>query len=112
MGPVRNSGQTAVAAPPVSSVPAPSPAPIYVGSNGYIHGIDGMLDQISGALVKQAMPIIQQDRSMQETIGYGAGKALAKPLWVLSGIAAVWVGWQIYQSRYPRVRRRTRRSTR
>lgn len=87
---------------PAPSSTAPSSPPITVDSNGYIHGIDGMLDQISGALLRQArteiLPTLQNDRALQTTIGRAAGKALAKPLWVIAGIAAVYVGWTIWQS--------------
>jgi hypothetical protein len=118
MSPVRHlhplsSGQ----ATPPSLTPAPVPASqtpansqIYVGNQGYIHGIDGMLDQISGALVRQAMPIIQGDAQMQQNIGYAAGRALAKPLWVMAGIAAFYVGWSMYKSKPKTRSRRSRRS--
>lgn len=88
----------------------PSSSDVSVGANGYIHGIDGMLDQISGALLRQAkteiLPTLQNDRALQETIGRAAGKAMAKPLWVIAGIAAVFVGWTIWQTSDIRVERR------
>lgn len=95
---------------PSTTPPPPSSSDVSVGANGYIHGIDGMLDQISGALLRQAkteiLPTLQNDRALQETIGYAAGRAMAKPLWVIAGIAAVFVGWTIWQTSDIRVERR------
>lgn len=89
------------APPPAAATPASSD--IRVGANGYIYGIDGMLDQIAGACMRQAktelLPVIQQDYKMQATVGRAAGAAMARPLWVIAGIAAVYVGYKIYQDR-------------
>lgn len=94
-----NTSATVTPATTSSATPAAS-SNISVGANGYIHGIDGMLDQISGALLRQAkteiLPTLQNDRELQMTVGRAAGKAMAKPLWVIAGVAAVYVGWVIW----------------
>lgn len=99
--------------PPATPPVTPPTADVRVGENGYIHGIDGMLDQISGALVRQALPIIQRDKDLQVTvggaIGTSAGRVLAQPLWIIAGIAAVYVGWQIFK---PHTRENPRRNPR
>lgn len=91
---------TAPLAPPAAATP-PS-AEIRVGADGYVHGIDGMLDQIASALMRQArteiLPTLQRDRTLQATIGAAAGRELARPLWALAGIAAAYVGWQFWRA--------------
>jgi hypothetical protein len=85
-------------------VPSPAPrlppsAEIRVGENGRIHGVDGMLDQIAGALVKQArpllvndvIPVLRHDANMQTRIGSAIGQAVAaeyKP-WIVLGAGAL-----------------------
>lgn len=75
----------------------PRSAEIVVGEDGYIHGIDGMLNQVARAFVGQAMPVVQQDREMQARVGAAIGAELARPVWLLAGVAAAYVAWQIYQ---------------
>ncbi len=78
--------------------PTPPSAQIRVGENGYVHGIDGMLHQIAGAFVKEAMPTLQRDKAMQITIGQAAGSKIAEPVWWLAIIAAIVGGVYIYNS--------------
>ncbi len=70
-----------------------------VGTDGYIHGIDGLLNQISGALVRQAkteiLPTLQSDTAFQRTVGSAVGAEIAKPLWFLFGVAAIYAGWKM-----------------
>lgn len=77
--------------------PPPS-AEIRVGENGRIHGVDGMLDQIAGALVKHArpmlledvLPVVRSDVQMQQRIGAAIGKTMADELrpWIVIGTVA------------------------
>lgn len=86
--------------------------------NGAITGVDGMLDQIAGALARQAAPVVRQeimplildDADMQQRVGEAAGRALAdewRPMaWVVAGSFAVLaisagtaVAWSIYSSK-------------
>lgn len=72
-----------------SRSPAPSvpeSARIYVGERGYIHGIDGMLSQVAGALVGQAMPHVSADHEMQARVGRAIGQEIAKPLWTIAAV--------------------------
>lgn len=86
-----------------NGVQTTDPAPIVVRSDGSIAGIDGMLDQIGGALVRQfrteLWPVVRADTQLQQTVGSAAGRELAKPLWALAIIAGVYVGWKIYKKR-------------
>lgn len=77
----------------------PESSQIRVGENGYIHGVDGMLDQIGGALMKHAGPMIvrdvlpafQQDKQLQVTIGAAMGRSIAEELqpWIVVGVGAI-----------------------
>ena len=77
----------------------PESAQIRVGENGYIHGVDGMLDQIGGALMKHAgpmivrdvLPAVQQDKQLQVTIGAAMGQSIAEQLqpWIIVGVGAI-----------------------
>jgi hypothetical protein len=77
----------------------PSNAEIRVGENGYIHGIDGMLDQIAGALARHAGPVFQKDIlpavrrdvELQERIGAIVGDEIASRLspWLFIGAGAL-----------------------
>ena len=81
----------------IPSAPPPS-AEIRVGENGRIHGVDGMLDQIAGALVKHArpvlledvLPVVRSDVQMQQRIGAAIGKSMADELrpWIVIGTVA------------------------
>lgn len=91
-------------------VPATDAAPeVGVRPDGSITGIDGMLDQISASLARQivpairdtVVPVLQNDRQLQTTVGRAAGaeigRQLAGPLWTLAIIAGVYAGWKIYR---------------
>lgn len=83
---------------------------LSVMPDGRISGIDGMLDQISGSLAKQVvpllrteiLPILQNDLRLQATIGAAVGREVARPLWALVAIAALYGGWKIYAQTKPR----------
>jgi len=74
---------------------------ITVLPNGAISGIQGMLDQIAGALVRQArvelLPVLQADQNLQRTIGSAIGEKIAKPLWVIAGTVVLYAGWKVYR---------------
>jgi len=101
-GSVSGAPATPGASPPRSPV-----ADVEMDDTGHIQGIDGMLDQIAGALARQAAPIIRQeilptlqrDRAMQRTIGAAAGAAAARklmlPAVVLSLAAVAIAGVQV-----------------
>jgi hypothetical protein len=86
-----------------TSVQTPDPAPIVVRADGSIAGIDGMLDQIGGALARQfrteLWPVIRADQALQQHVGRAVGRELAKPLWVLAGVVGLYVGWKVYKGR-------------
>lgn len=77
----------------------PESAQIRVGEGGYIHGVDGMLDQIGGALMKHAgpmivrdvLPVVRSDQGLQTRIGAAVGEAAASELapWVALGAGAL-----------------------
>lgn len=119
-GAFRPAGQTAVAASSNTT-----PAPAGIGPDGRIAGIDGMLDQIAGALVRQAtpyvqsqiLPALQSDRALQMTVGAAAGQAAAQTLrpWVILGtvsLAAIAITSIVAASRKTQARRTTRRRSR
>lgn len=116
-GPI-GSAPITTSSPTMAPAPAPTsaPAPVTVGADGRISGIDGMLDQISGALLRQAkteiLPTLQNDRELQTTVGRAIGKSLANPLWVMAGVAAVYVGWVIWSNSQKPRSNPARRSTR
>lgn len=109
----------------VSAKAAPTSA-IGVAADGRITGIDGMLDQVAGALVRQATPVVktqilpalQQDKALQGTVGTAAGVAMADQLrpWVILGAVSLVAiaGTMLYRSIHSRNRRssRSRRSAR
>lgn len=86
-------------AQPATPAPAPTP-PIQVAENGYVYGIDGMLDQICGALARQGkhewLPVLQRDKDLQATVGASIGRELAKPLWVIAFLIAGYAGYKIW----------------
>lgn len=83
------------------NVPPTAPASPTPQSDGRIAGIDGVLDQIAGAVTRQVvpivrdtvLPIIQRDKELQKTvgeaIGRGAVRSLRPFLWVIAGSVAV-----------------------
>ena len=108
-------------ASPPPAAPAP-PADIRVGDNGYIHGVDGMLDQIASALTRHAvpalreqiLPVIQADQTMQARVGQAAGSAMAQRLlpWIVVGVSAVGVLAAVEVMRYRRERAQQQASPR
>jgi len=100
--------------PPVTAAPT-TPAGPQVGAGGRIAGIDGVLDQIAGAISRQltpiiqntVLPILQRDKELQKTIGEAAGrgavKALRPFLFVTAG-ALVFIAWTYYRSKQPAAR--------
>jgi len=84
----------AAAASPVGSRPDER-ADIRVGPNGRVEGVDGMLDQIAGALVKHARPVlledvlpaVRSDVQMQQRVGAAIGKTISDELrpWIVLG---------------------------
>ncbi len=92
---------TTIGVRPAGQAPA-QPAPsIDIAPDGRLSGVDGLLDQISAALMRQVGPIVtndvlpalQQDRELQrilgEGIGRGVGQKLAGPAWLLAGSVGV-----------------------
>lgn len=87
------------------SEPEPTLPDIRFNPDGSITGIEGLLNQIAGALGKNLMPILrqdlipvlQEDPHMQKRIGQAIGKQLAMPLWVLTGGVLVYLGYKAYQ---------------
>lgn len=89
----------------------PESARVRIGEQGYIHGIDGMLQQVARAFMGEAMPHVTADSEMQARVGRAIGQEVAKPLWVLAGVAAAagviyLVSKAAEQSAPKRVRRR------
>ncbi len=92
-------------APTATAGDITAPAPPDAG--GRVEGIDGMLDQISAALAKQAGPMIardlwplfQADTAMQERMAAAAGEAAAAKLrpWIAlaAGSIAVYVAVKV-----------------
>jgi|SRR5579859_2564980 len=83
------------------NAPTPTtPSAPQVSENGYVYGIDGMLDQICGALARQGkqewLPALQADTNLQQNIGAGIGSELAKPLWVIAIVIAGYAGWKMW----------------
>ena len=95
--------------PPRPGSPPPS-SEIRVGENGYIHGVDGMLDQIASALTRHAgpmlrrevLPVLQRDETLQTRVGEAAGAAMAQKLlpWIIVGVGALGVLATIEVLRY------------
>lgn len=83
---------------------------IQLRSDGSIDGIDGLLDQISASLGRriipmlrqEILPVLQNDREMQATLGRAIGRQLALPLWVLLGGGAIYVAYRMQQGRTAR----------
>ena len=70
-----------------------------MGENGYIHGVDGMLDQIAGALARHAgpmlvrdvLPAVREDARLQARVGAAVGQAVTKEIrpYLLIGAGAL-----------------------
>lgn len=69
------------------SPPSPNPE-IRVGDDGRIHGVDGMLDQIAGALMRHAgpmitrdvLPAVREDPALQTRVGQAVGQAVGQEI--------------------------------
>lgn len=83
---------------PHGAVVAEPSAPIALADDGRIRGIDGMLDQVASAAMRQARvelwPAWQADRAMQRTVGEAVGRGAAATLapWVALGATSLAVG--------------------
>ena len=86
--------------PTSTTVPAtvPTTADVGLDADGRIRGIDGMLDQVAGAAMRQARvelwPAWQADTAMQRTVGEAVGRGAASTLapWVALGATSLAVG--------------------
>ena len=77
----------------------PRSAEIRVGDDGRVHGVDGMLDQIAGALMKHAgpmitrdvLPAVRQDPALQTRVGQAVGQAVGQEVrpYLLVGAGAL-----------------------
>lgn len=74
-----------------ASAPGANADPIRLGDNGRVHGIDGMLDQVSSALARQAVPMLSRDAALQQNVGDAIGKAFAEEAtpWIAVGASAL-----------------------
>lgn len=76
----------------------PATADVGLDADGRIRGIDGMLDQVAGAAMRQARvelwPAWQADTAMQRTVGEAVGRGAASALapWVALGATSLAVG--------------------
>ena len=104
-----NGGWVPLSTSPFRSPPAPglaplAPAPppaqdIRIGENGYVHGVEGMLDQVARAFMKNAgpmlraevLPVLQQDQAMQTRVGQAVGAEIAQRWrpWLIAGVGAL-----------------------
>ena len=103
---------TAAPVPPASTPTATAPK---FTADGRIAGIDGVLDQIAGAVTRQVvpvlqntvLPILQRDKDLQRTVGEGIGrgavKALRPILWVMAGSVVV-IAYAYWRSTQPKPR--------
>ena len=99
----------------VAPPPAPPSAEIRVGENGYIHGVDGMLDQIAGALsrhagpmlVRDVLPAVRDDHELQTRVGTAVGQRIADTMtpYLFVGTTALVVMAAIQLGRWQRERR-------
>ena len=106
------------ASPPAAPA-VPASAEIRVGENGRIHGVDGMLDQIAGALVKHARPVlvqdllpaVQRDARMQDRVGAAIGQSMAAELrpWLVVGVGALAIVAAVQIAQWQRGRARATR---
>lgn len=88
--------------PATLAVPAAPAVPVVpdvgLAEDGRIRGIDGMLNQVAGAAMRQARvelwPAWQADTAMQRTVGEAVGRGAASTLapWVALGATSLAVG--------------------
>ena len=109
---------------------AKSPATVPTASaptNGRVAGIDGVLDQIAAAVMRQAQPLvkdtvlpaIKNDPELQKNLGQGIGRGLGQqisaPIWIVAGALGILaVVAVVHAARAPRGRQRpsSRRNSR
>jgi hypothetical protein len=89
-----------------------------IGPDGRIAGIDGVLDQITEAIGRQIVPILQQsvlpvlqrDKELQREVGAAAGAAAARtllwPAYIAAGSLVVLTGWVVVVHPYLKAKRR------
>ncbi len=96
--PVSTNEQQPLSSPVVRSVPLskPSGAEPAIGSDGRVANVDGMLAQVSEALVKQ----VSLDHEMQIRVGTAAGVAIGKT--VLGGMFLGWLAGVVWNAIPPR----------
>lgn len=65
---------------------------IALRDNGSISGIDGMLNQVAGAVTRQVreqiLPVVQNDRDMQRNLARGLGEGIGDKLSPAAMVAA------------------------
>lgn len=93
---------------------SPNGADIRVGKDGRIQGVDGMLDQIAGALsrhagpmlVRDVLPAVREDTALQTRVGAAVGQAMASRLapWIALGAGALGVLAVVHVVRWRRDR--------
>lgn len=94
----------------VATAPPPPTPPIEFTPEGHLQGIEGVLDQVMGAVTRavapmvqeQIYPMIQRDKELQREIGAAAGYAIARklraPVWIAAGALAVIAGVMVYNA--------------
>jgi len=83
--------------------------PVTMDAAGRLVGVDGVLNQVAGAVAAQAarvlLPPLQADRELQRTIGAAAGRAIyreARPVvWTVAGAILATCGVLIYRAWRP-----------
>lgn len=89
---------TPTTVPTTVTTTVPTTADVGLDADGRIRGIDGMLDQVAGAAMRQARvelwPAWQADTAMQRTVGEAVGRGAASALapWVALGATSLAVG--------------------
>lgn len=79
----------------------------FLAPDGSIPALQGVINQASGSLAQQLIPVIrnevlpvlQNDRELQLTIGRGAGEEIAKPLWLMVVMVGGYITWQMLEKR-------------
>lgn len=91
--------------------PAATTPHIAFAPDGSITGVDGLLNQIAGALARQAVPLIrtellpalEQNTAIQDRIGAAAGREAVRELkpylWTVTGAVVLAVGVYLYRGR-------------